>query len=88
MTDPERCIEWCKEHNLLSSKTCVEKWSVGKESASGDGFVLRCSKGICCYQYGFLQTKEFMYNEVGTRAEILAGKQLTSSCRPWLKNIT
>ena len=31
---PERCIEWCKEHNFLSfsvSKICVETLSVGKD---------------------------------------------------------
>ena len=33
--DPERCIETCKEQNLLS---------LSVKSASGNGFVTRCSR--------------------------------------------
>ena len=50
LADHQRCIEWCKEHNLLSSSMKCPKPESGnalkwqRRTASGDGFVWRCSR--------------------------------------------
>ena len=65
LADHERCIEWCKEHNLLSSSMKCPKPECGnalkwqRRTASGDGFVWRCSRKNCNGQASIRQKSWF-----------------------------
>lgn len=65
LADHEQCIQWCKDHNLLSSSIKCPKPECGntlrwqRRSASGDGFVWRCSKRNCNGQTTIRQNSWF-----------------------------
>ena len=65
LSDHERCIQWCKEHNLLSSSIncprqgCENTLNWQRRAASGDGFVWRCSKKNCNGQASIRQNSWF-----------------------------
>ena len=65
VSDHERCIQWCKEHNLLSSSIncprqgCENTLNWQRRAASGDGFVWRCSKKNCNGQASIRQNSWF-----------------------------
>ena len=53
LLDHDRCIQWCKEHNLLASSfpcpnsTCCNTLRWTRRSSSRDGYEWRCSKKNC-----------------------------------------
>ena len=65
LSDHERCIQWCKERNLLSSSIncprqgCENTLNWQRRATSGDGFVWRCSKKNCNGQASIRQNSWF-----------------------------
>ena len=53
LIDHERCIQWCKEHNLLASSVqcprvqCTNTLRWIRRNSSRDGYEWRCSKKSC-----------------------------------------
>ncbi|XP_068674693.1 uncharacterized protein [Montipora foliosa] len=65
LVDYERCTEWCKEHNLFSSSMkypkpeCENALKWQRRTASGDGFLWRCSRKNCNGQASIRQKSWF-----------------------------
>ena len=82
LADHDRCIEWCKEHNLLASSVkcpradCSKPLSWTRRTSSRDGYEWRCSKKSCNGMASLRQNSWFSGSKLSI-AKILA---LTYAC--------
>ena len=75
--DKDRCIQWCKEHNLLASSIqcprseCMNALRWTRRSSSRDGYEWRCSRKSCNGCASVRQKSWFSANKLSI-AKILA----------------
>ena len=87
LMDHERCIQWCKEHNLLASSVqcpraqCTNTLRWTRRNSSRDGYEWRCSKKSCNGMASIRQNSWFS----GSRLSIEKVLALTYA---WAHNFT
>ena len=87
LLDHDRCIQWCKEHNLLASSfpcpnsTCCNTLRWTRRSSSRDGYEWRCSKKNCNGMASIRQNSWFSGSKLST-------EKIITLTYAWANNFT